>query len=83
MLLGSTFATTGQILLRSCTDGTCDECDIGNSGMPEGGSYWADLGFPQCMVYSGASFDGAQEVGSSREFIFIDKQSRTAYLEQI
>ena len=47
--------------IKSCSDGQCEHCDIGNSGSPDGKSSWSiEYPWPHCDVYTSASFQGAQ-----------------------
>ena len=57
--------------IQSCKDGQCTECDVGNSPDPLGPSEWGvQEGYPDCAVYTGASFQGAElETGGGCKFI--------------
>ena len=47
--------------IQSCKDGQCEQCDVGNSPDPLGPNEWGiQGGYPHCIVYSGASFQGAE-----------------------
>ena len=59
--------------IRSCVDGQCNDCATGNGPKVDGESSWKiEYPYPQCMIYSSATFNGAEsENGGGCEFMFI------------
>jgi len=49
--------------IQSCKDGQCQDCDVGDGPDPPGPSEWnIQEGYPDCIIYNGASFQGAELV---------------------